>query len=150
MLIRKSLLSEIVPLKELPGADDIDLQIQLAQRAPFDYVNEPLVLRRDLTESRGGASGATEGRRQLLEDYQELYEEQPPEVRRYALASIHRRQGKQLLTERSWSLTAIREFAKLNYYAPEPEIQDVGLLVTSLFGSPGLKLGRWVNRLIRG
>lgn len=151
MLTRRSLLLELLPLRDLPGGDDLSLKIRLAKRTDFDYVDAPLVLRRLADDSRGDvlARGPLEGRRILLDEHADLYTEHDPEVLGYALASIHRREGKRQLKGKLWSGEAIRSFWNLNQAYPGFRLDYIGLLASSVFGAPGVKVGQWLLRRMK-
>jgi glycosyltransferase involved in cell wall biosynthesis len=151
MLTRRSLLLELLPLRDLPGGDDLSLKIRLAKRTDFDYVDAPLVLRRLSDDSRGDvlARGPLEGRRILLEEHADLYAEHDREVLGYALASVYRREGKQRLERNRWSAAAIRSFWQLNRAYPGIRLDFVGLLLGSILGAPGVRFGRWLFHRMR-
>lgn len=152
MLVRRSDLEAIGPLKQLPGATDVETIIRLADRTEFDFVDEPLVGRRNLVDSQGAdlSEGSLRGRKQTLEDHREKYDQYSPEVRRRALTSVYRREGKLHLERNWWSARAILTFLRLNYYSPDVRLSQLGLLLGSLLGRPGITVARRVYHRLGG
>lgn len=144
MLIRRSELDAITPLKPLPGADDIDTIIRLSERTKFDYIDQALVCRRNIDNSRGDAVsvGALNGRRQILRDHNKKYNTYQLDVKQRALASIYYREGMVQLERRIWSPKAIFSFLQLVYYTPKLKITHLGIMLASFFGRPGIKMAQ--------
>lgn len=144
MLTRREAMATALPLRALPGGDDLAWMIDLARETAFDFVDEPLVTRGVEPDSRGKSLGVYEGRRRIVEEYDDLYEAFPPPVRRRALASTHEFRGQALLSRRAWSPTAVLSFARAFRY--RPSAYAAGLAAASVFGRPGVEVGSAVLR----
>lgn len=149
MFIKSNILKELLPFRDLPAADDIDLKIRLAKRTKFDYVNELLVKRRRIDKSRGDirSRAAIEGRKQLMKDYEYLYDQSSAKVRNTALSEIYKREGLYYLSQNTWSANAIISLILCNYFSPDISYNKLGMLFLSLFGRSGLNLGKKVKGL---
>jgi len=141
MLIDVEEIEKIRPLyRNSSGSDDIRMSIKLAKHTQFDYISNRLVIRKKDSDSRGTSWGGIEGRREILEDFSELYEEYPKEVYHDALAEIYQLQGRRYLDERIWSPNAIYSFGQAMRYSPEKSLLHIGEFLSSLAGRPGRKL----------
>lgn len=150
MLIERDVLERMLPLKDRSGADDTAIKIALAQRTAFEYVNESLVRRTELPDSRQNSAGKVRGQREILTEYGDLYDRFPPRVYRTALAETHLIEGMQLLDDRLWSLDAILASGKAFYHSPKKSPPYVGAFVASLFGRPGRDAALSVFQALRG
>lgn len=146
MLIETRLLTELLPLADRPGADDLGLMIELARRTTFEYLDESLVLRSVIEGSRGKSIGVVQGRKQILDEYDELYRRSSSGARASACADTYLLEGRIRLRRNVWSRTAITAFAKAWYH--EPTVESTALLAASLFGRPGLRLASHVYHMI--
>lgn len=143
MLIDREVLGEVMPLDPYwDGADDIVLELQLAQRTNFAAVNEPLLIRGEEDESMAITQKAVETRRQVLHEFQHLYEGYPDSVRKVALAGTYNAEGQVKLKDSRWSSRAIIAFSKAAYYYPGIRIDFLGSFVMSCFGRHTWILGR--------
>jgi glycosyltransferase involved in cell wall biosynthesis len=143
LLIERSVLEEVLPLKNRHGCDDDGLMLELARRTEFDFVDEPLVdLRKDTDYSVSERLGGIEGRQRLLEMYADLYDDHPPDPRRYVLFDINRWRAEEALSDSVWSARAVLANARAAYHAPENRPQRVVLCIASLFGRPGVRAVR--------
>ena len=83
-----------------PALDSLRMElvviIELARETRFDAVDELLVTRAVEPDSRGKSTGLVEGRRDIIEEYADCYE-QYPTARRRAVADTARVAGAQLL-----------------------------------------------------
>lgn len=150
MLVEREVLEQILPLKRRSGADDMAIKIALARRTEFEYVNESLVQRTELPDSRQNSAGKVRGQREILTEYDDLYDEFPSYVYRTALAETHLIEGMQLLDERLWSLNAIVASGKALYHSPKKSPPYIGAFVASLFGRPGRDTALSVFQAFRG
>lgn len=150
MLIKREALEQILPLKDRSGADDTGFKIELAKVTKFDYVDEPLVYRTELPNSRQYSEGKLTGQKQILSEYSDLYDEFPPYVYRTALAETHLLESMHQLDKRLWSFHAISESGKAFYYSPEKSTPYIGAVIASLFGRPGRDIALSLFQLIRG
>ncbi|MDZ7746919.1 MAG: glycosyltransferase family 2 protein [Halobacteriales archaeon] len=96
LLVESELLQSLLPLADRPGGDDLGLIIELAQKTPFDAVDDLLVTRAVEPDSRGKSMGLIEGRRDIIDEYAALYEEYPA-AHRQAVADTASKAGSQLL-----------------------------------------------------
>lgn len=142
MLIRMAVLRELLPLRNRHGADDMGTKIELAKRTEFDFVNEALVRLGASDGSLGGSFENIEGRKRILEQYDNLYDQHPRGVRRTALAYTYLLEAELLLNQKRWSLDAVTKAFLANYYKPGFSVSFLGFLCSALFGRPGRDLGR--------
>lgn len=142
MLIERDVLDRILPFRHHHGADDIGMKIELARVTAFDFVNEVLLHRGNSRESVGTSRAAVEGRKQIIEMYDDLYAEYPDDVRREALAETYLVSGQFYLNEYGWSPVAIAEFARACYHVPGVPLLYLGSLLAALFGRRGYRTVR--------
>jgi glycosyltransferase involved in cell wall biosynthesis len=148
-LMRASVLEDLFPLPPYAGAADDVLKIEIASRAPFDYVDEALVVRGVDEQNVSESERAIQACFQLVEDYTDLYEQVDPAVRRKALAKTYSRQGVLYLSDRAWSLSAIRSFFAANRYYPGFNWRFVLQFLLSLFGSGVFGLAHAIVRKLK-
>jgi len=144
MLINRELLTEIIPLADRPGGDDLGLMIERAQRTRFDFVDEALVYKRQSTESRGNSIGAITGRKQITQEYSELYHRYPVELKDKALSETYKLEGVFRVRQSFWSFGAIWAFIK-SFYLSGYDSVGIARILISLFGRPGWRLAVWVQ-----
>jgi len=142
MLVERDVVEAITPFRHTHGADDIGMKIELARTTEFRYVDDILLQRGNPKGSVSTSQAAVDGRRRIIEIYDELYAEFPDSVRRAALAETHSMQGRRYLDEQVWSLNAIIEFLKAAYYVPGFSPPYLGSLGASAFGRPGYRFSR--------
>lgn len=142
MLIRSEVLEEVLPLIDRPGADDVGFKIELAIRTEFDFIDEPLVIRRDSADSRGKSWGSYEGRRQIIEDYSNLYDERPRFEYKEAKAYTKLQKAEVELSNSIWSLDAI--VAGVKMCTLHPNLLFFCYLICIIGGKPSYILGRKV------
>jgi glycosyltransferase involved in cell wall biosynthesis len=147
MLTTRDALSEALPLPDRPGGDDLGLMIDLARDHEFEYVDDALVERGVIEDSRGKSPGLIRGRKEIIREYDDLYDELPPAVRANALANTHKLAGRMELRGQRWSLSTVRSFALACYHAPS--LRTAIPLAASLFGRPGLKTMQRGYSLVR-
>ena len=136
MVIDTDVLDEILPFRNLHGADDMGMKIELAQRTEFEFVDEPLVVKGHSEDSLGGSKENINGRLELLEQYSDLYNEFPPWVRRTALAHAYLLDAEITLNERMWSIHALKRAIEACYYVPGLPVSFAGFAVVSTLGPP--------------
>jgi glycosyltransferase involved in cell wall biosynthesis len=146
MLIRRSVLTEFLPLPNQHAADDEGMKIELARRAAIDYVDEVLVVRGDSDYHLGGTRANVEGYFEILERYDHLYESHPEVDLDRMYARAYRRLGDFLLREHLWSAEAIAAYASALRYEPGTPPERVGELLASLGGRPGRTIGKALYR----
>lgn len=150
MLIERDAIDYAELFEELPGGDDLQMMIELADKGDFGYVDEILVEKGDPEDSRGGSKGAVDGRFEILTDYGELYQRCPDSVYRSARGDAEFHQAKYYLNERLWSVRAILSMARHCYWKPDTTL-DCGLkIAASLLGRPGWRAGNWLQDTVRG
>jgi glycosyltransferase involved in cell wall biosynthesis len=151
MLIEKAVLADILPLADRPGADDLGMKIELAERTKFDFVDEPLLVQGHAEESRGGSMGAVSGRKQILKEYANLYKTVPNSVYQTALAHTYLLEAHILLNQHTWSLDAIKSAVLALYHIPSLRPTFAGYAIASLFGRPGRRFAwKLYDRLMLG
>ena len=140
MLIDGEVVEALRPFEHRHGADDSGMKIELARRTEFDYVDEPLVRRGKPDETLSDSWAHVEGRRYVLNRYEDLHEAMPDEVGRTARCWTHYRAGNKRLEERPWSPLAPASFARAAYHAPEDRPAFAAAAVASVLGRPGLSV----------
>lgn len=136
MLVARDALSRVLPLPDRPGGDDLGLMIDLAREHEFEFVDEALVDRAVIDDSRGKSPGLIRGRREIIHEYDDLYDDFPSSVRANALANTDKLEARMELRGRRWSPRAIRAFALACYHAPS--FRTAIPLFASLFGQAGM------------
>jgi glycosyltransferase involved in cell wall biosynthesis len=147
MLVAREALAGVLPLPDHPGGDDLGLMIDLARDHEFEYVDDALVERGVIEDSRGKSPGLIRGRKEIIREYDDLYDEFPSAVRASALANTHKLAGRMELREQRWSLPAIQSFALACYHVPSARTAIP--LAASLFGRSGLNAMQRGHSLIR-
>ena len=151
MLIDRGRLVECLPLTDRPGGDDLGMKIELARRTRFEFVDESLLVQGHSADSRGGSMGAVTGRRQILDEYAELYERVPSSVYKTALSHTYLLEAHVLLDRHTWSPAAIRSALLAAYHAPTPQLSVLGYAMAAVFGRPGRRVAWNVyDRLLLG
>lgn len=146
LLIRAKVLTEILPLSNRHGADDIGMRIELAQRTEFDFVDEVLVTLGQPNYSLGTTWDHIEGRWKILEKYDDLYSAAPSDCRKIAMAAIYERTGRRILEEQVWSPYAIYCFARALQLSPKVNLHQIGEFITSVGGKPSRQLAKRIIR----
>ncbi|WP_256687128.1 glycosyltransferase family 2 protein [Halococcus qingdaonensis] len=136
MLVARDVLEAVLPLPDRPGGDDLGLMIDLAREHEFEYVDEALVDRGVIDDSRGKSPGLIRGRREIIQEYDDLYDDFPSSVRANALANTDKLEARMELRGRRWSFSTVRSFALACYHAPS--LRTVIPLFASLFGQVGM------------
>jgi glycosyltransferase involved in cell wall biosynthesis len=149
MLIRREPLLTVMPLPDPPGSDDTYLKIELAQLGPFDFVQEPLMMKGEDLNSRSYSIGAVDGTYQILSSYDDLYERFPSHVQKKAKAAAHYRKGKYLLQNRVWSSKAISAIWRACQTYPGVQKKYWAMFLFSLFGRAGFLTQRSMKEWIR-
>ena len=151
LLIRYSTLLDIMPLDErAEGAGDAKLGIELARRTGYDFVDAPLVLGGEPERRLGKSWEALEALRRMMTEYEQLYDEVDPTVKRQACADINSLEGHLRLQESVWSAAAITAHAKAVHFSPRPQkLMRFLNLLASLFGRHGVQIGSLILRRAR-
>lgn len=137
MLIRRNIVEDVYPLPDVPGSDDTYWKIEFAQRCAFDYVNAPLVTKREPDIRRGESRGAVDGAWDILDKYAGLYDKFGDDVRRIAESKAIKREAQYSLRSSIYSITAVRLFYRSVSKHPNPDLGHYLLLLSSLFGRRG-------------
>ena len=138
MLVERSVLDGLLPLTHRHGADDVGMKVELARRTGFDYVDEALVERGRPDNPLSRSWAHIEGRKLIVQMYEDVYEEFPERVRREAAAQTQFRAGHKHLEERYWSPRATLAFARAARLAPKHHRAGLAPVFASLLGRPGL------------
>jgi glycosyltransferase involved in cell wall biosynthesis len=141
MLADRAAVEATLPWKNRPGADDFGRMLELARQTEFTFLEEPLVVRGVIPDSRGKSMGVFHGRMEILREYESLYDEYPAR-REEALEKTYRFRAETLLDETRWSPAATLSFAKAAWYASDPSL--AGLALASVLGTPGISLSKSV------
>jgi glycosyltransferase involved in cell wall biosynthesis len=148
-LVERALLTDLVPLGDYDAGTDLVLAIELARRTEFDHVQDLLVYRGLSPDSQGHSLSAVDTRWRLIEEYADLYRDRPDEVRRRAVSSALRREGRELVRARGWSPAAPLNYARAARVDPDGGVGDWLRAAAALFGAPGFAVGRRVFGRIR-
>ena len=149
MLIRASVLAEVLPFSDRVAANDFELMIQLARRTDFAFVDDPLVFKRLDLSSLGSSLDAVRCREEIVAEYDDLYAAHPDRVRRTALANTYETEGALRLRTDGWSLAAIRAFWRHLSYVPDGKLKSLSKLVAACFGKPGWTGARRMSRVLQ-
>lgn len=149
MLIDREALVKVLPLPDSPGSDDTYLKIELARIGSFEYVERPLIYKRETQDSRGLSKGAVLGTQQILTEYASLYDEFPPQVRQAAEAAVQYQEGRYHLSVKMWSSRAILAFFSACFKYPGFNTRYWMTLLASFFGRPGINIGRNMKYRLR-
>ncbi|GAA0450506.1 glycosyltransferase [Halococcus dombrowskii] len=147
MLVARDALETALPLPDRPGGDDLGLMIDLAREHEFEFVDEALVDRAVIEDSRGKSPGLIRGRREIIQEYDDLYDDFPASVRANALANTDKLEARMELRDRRWSLSTVRSFALACYHAPS--LRTAIPLLASLFGQVGMNAMQRGYSLVR-
>ena len=140
MLIRQSLLEEILPWPDSPGFDDPWLKTELAKRSGFGKIKQSLVIIERGYDSRINSEGELRGMEQYLDKYRLLYSQFPREVKQKAECKYYERKASWLLEQQIWSSGAIIAYWKAAAVAPNNRLPRYGRIIASILGRPGVKL----------
>ena len=151
MLIERDVLTDVVPLRYRPAADDIGWTIELARRTGFDHVDEVLT---DIGRSETHKSDSIDFPlevRQIIREYDHLYERYPPGVRRAALSFMYESLAIQTLNDRAWSPRATAAYLRAAYHggpvsSPQPVL--LAAAAASVFGRPGVEIASRVREAL--
>ena len=151
LLTERRLLEDVVPLPDYGGGTDLPLKIELATRSTYEYVDRPLVSRRNDPDSQGNSMTAMRARHQILDEYEELYAEVPETVHQRATAMSHRLVAATAIQQQYWSAEAIVSYFRAALADPSTRPNDVIRGLFALGGRPGLAVGEqlasWVGSL---
>jgi glycosyltransferase involved in cell wall biosynthesis len=148
MLIRSVVLEKIYPLADRRAADDIGMLIRLARETEFDYVDEVLFYKGGSAEHRGMGIDPRYGVMNIIQENMSAYESAPESVYREGMKLFYLNRGHVLLHESRWSFEAIRSFWRAVTYADGFDPVLFASLVSSLFGSPGLRAASLAYRRV--
>lgn len=148
MLIERAALEPLLPLTARQAADDVGMKIELAKRTEFDFVGDVLVFHAQLEGSRGQGLPFADEYLRIAREYEGLYDQFPPEVRRTFLGFAHRKRGIALLRNHAWSPQAVLACSRALYY--NRSATAFFLAALSLFGNPGYRLAYFVRWRLSG
>jgi glycosyltransferase involved in cell wall biosynthesis len=146
MLLRWDVLETILPLPDRAAANDLEVMIQLARETAFEFVDAPLLYKRIDTDGLGSSSAAVACRKEIIAEYDHLYDAHPDRVRASALAHTYETEGALLLRKEGWSVAAIRALLRHLYHTPDGKLRSSSKVLAACFGKPGWKAANWVNR----
>jgi hypothetical protein len=125
---------------------DVWLIVEFARRTRFEHVDDILV---DIHDDEGYSLFTTlETPRvfeQIIDDYNDLYERYPPDVRHRALSHTYRIRGHAFLNQRVWSPDAPLAFWRAYRYDPDSDLRTLRTAFVSLFGRYGQDIAQWVS-----
>jgi glycosyltransferase involved in cell wall biosynthesis len=149
MLIERDLLTQIMPMADLPG-DDGPMKIELARLTNFDFVKATLTQKGNSENalSSGGEDydeSDESVRLNIIDYYDDLYTKTDPELKRKALRRSYLLEAAVGLENNFWSLDSVRHMVLANYYSKGFDAECVAGLIASLFGSPVWQYGRKIH-----
>ena len=146
MLIDRDILIDVLPLPDLPAANDVNLMIELSSRTEFNYVDEILVKKGEGRNQMWSGFDKLDGTKRVVEIQDHLYD-QYPEIRRKVLADVYYQEGFHRLRDKSWTPKTIGCFARATRHATttSDRVKYGSLLFASLFGRPGVKAAQRAN-----
>jgi glycosyltransferase involved in cell wall biosynthesis len=153
MLVRRSALEPLLPLRDRPGRTDVGWRIELAQRTRFDYVNEVLVEKRAHGDQQSDSMAARREDLVILDEYDHLFDRFPSRFRWSVRHRIHRGYTEAVLAEEGWSSSTVTAALRTCYYAlraREPDLGTFGLVVAATLGHPGYRLLRPIHTRLTG
>ena len=149
MLIRKTELERIVPIKRWPAGTDTALVIELASQTHFDSVDEIHVGRNPGEEkSVSTVAFQWEQRRKQLHYYDDRFDDTKTSLKTRSLANVSYLLGHKRLEENVWSWQAIKEFLRAIHYSRSIDLVFIGSLFLSIFGRPGQQFGRFIAKRV--
>ncbi|WP_276271741.1 glycosyltransferase family 2 protein [Haloarcula litorea] len=148
MLTERATMDAVLPLSDRRHGTDLELMIELAATASFDFVDAALLHKRIDELSVGHSLAAVEARFDIVCEYDHLYDRCPAAVRQRAIANTYETEGQILLKTHRWSPRAVAAFARHLYYLPEVGAKAVLQALASLLGRPGWRIARSVGRYL--
>lgn len=142
MLVERDRYESLKPLDRYQSAQDIWFKIALAQETKFDFVDDLLVDIGRPSRSLFESPETPQSIKQIICDYQDLYDQFPRDVQNAALAKTYHFEANAHLSQQFWSLNAIRAFWRAYNLAPENKSSYLPPLLLSLFGRWGRNIGR--------
>lgn len=140
MLVDADVLAEMLPLRHRHGADDTGTKVELATLTRFDYVDAPLVDRGVTDDPLSDSWAYVEGRRRVVETFDDRYRQFPSRVRRLALRETDRMAARKRLEDSWWSPRAVLDFARAAYHTPEDRVTCAAECLSALLGRPGARV----------
>ena len=149
MLIRSSILSDIVPFRHWFNRDDVTLIIELAKRTRFDYITESAVIRRQREDSLSMKDFDSVGNaHEIIDEYSNLYKEHP-ESREFFLSRAYKNQARMYINKRFYSFQAIRWYILGLQYSNGIKKRDIAEFFAILFGMLGYKFSVDLYKIAR-
>lgn len=152
MLIDREVLDMMIPLQPRERtAEGLTMRIELAQRTKFEYIHQALVDRRISEDSRDANANTTIEKIEIVDDYEDLYDSIGGGVRHAALHKLYREHSVLLLTNNTYSVSAVIAGAKSvkhMFLAEETSVTTIGIFAASIFGNPGYRLSRGIKNLV--
>lgn len=146
MLVSSTVLEDVIPLADTEGADDIWFCIELADRTEFEVITDSLVYKGTTSNNRSKRPVVGRELLNVIDEYDSLYADHPPSVRRTASKKAYTTLARNTLHTHNWSLTAVSAFYRSLEYKDEKTVADFALPVVALFGSPGHRLASHLYR----
>ncbi|MXR40770.1 glycosyltransferase [Halobaculum sp. WSA2] len=149
MLMRATVLDQMYPLPNTPGSDDTYLKIGLADVTDFEYVDESLVTKNQMSDSREESFGAVKGTYMIIEQYEYLYEQFDESVYLQARSRAIGREMSYLAKNKMWSVRAIYLSIKRIKIDPHPSRIEYIFPLVLLFGKLSFVPSIYVARQVR-
>jgi hypothetical protein len=146
MLIERELLLDIEQFVQYEGNQDGAIIIDLAHATEFDAVFEPLVRKNDTYGSLGSSDSAVRAHFEIIDGKRQLYEDAGEDVLQQALANAYQFKGFHLIHSHFWSAGACLAFLRAAVH--DPTLRHIIVFLASLFGQPGMSVGRVGRRLL--
>jgi glycosyltransferase involved in cell wall biosynthesis len=142
MLLRRSVLEAVLPLRQRPARSDVAWRIDLALRTEFDYVPAVLLDRRVHDANRGASLVGREEDLRLLAEYADCYDRFEPAFEHSVRHRLYRAYAEHLLGDEGGSWQATRLAALACYHglrAGELSLGSFGLAAVSPLGRRGYR-----------
>jgi len=149
MLIRFDSIKTVTPLPIYPAATDDVLKIELAQNAKFEFIDERLVIRGEGDDNISGSTEKINTWYKIIDEYIQLYNQQPPNVKRRARSHILHSKGRHHLGQNRLSIMARLLILYSIIIYPGVDRSKIATLLRSLGGRPAVVFGKKVESIFR-
>jgi hypothetical protein len=149
MLIQFNSIKAITPLPIYPAATDDVLKIELAQNTKFEFIDERLVIRGEGEDNVSGSTEKINAWYKIINEYTQLYDQQPPNVKRKARSHILHSKGRYHLNQNRLSIMARFLLLYSIMVYPGVDRSKISTLLQALGGRPAVAFGKTVESIFR-
>jgi glycosyltransferase involved in cell wall biosynthesis len=149
MLIRFDSIKPITPLPIYTAATDDVLKIELAQNTKFEFIDERLVIRGEGDDNVSGSTEKINAWYKIIDEYSQLYNQQPPNVKKRAHSHILHIKTRHHLGQNRLSIMARLSILYSIIIYPGVDRSKIATLLQSLGGRPAVVLGKTVESIFR-